>query len=70
MLTDEDKKLWEAYTQTVTPLKKVKTNSRLKDFGKKLIKTFCFKRRDSKVHEETKKIVFKRKDLRPNINSS
>ena len=46
MLTDEDKKLWEAYTQTVTPIKKVKTNSRLKDFGKKLIKTFCFKRRE------------------------
>ena len=46
MLTDEDKKLWEAYTKTVTPLKDVKTNFCLKNFGKKLIKTFCFKRRE------------------------
>ena len=46
MLTDEDKKLWEAYTKMVTPLKDTKTNSRLKNFGKKLIKTFCFKRQE------------------------
>lgn len=39
MLTDEDKVLWEAYTKTVTPLKK---QSRLKSFGQKLMTKFCF----------------------------
>ena len=34
MLTDEDKALWEAYTKTVSPLKK---QSRLKSFGRKLM---------------------------------
>ena len=42
MLTDEDKALWEAYTKTVTPLNNA---SRLKNFGRKLIKTLSFKRK-------------------------
>ena len=46
MLTDEDKALWEAYTKTVTPLKNVKTESRLKTFGRKLVGTFRFRKKE------------------------
>lgn len=46
MLTDEDKVIWDAYTKTVTPLKNVKTTSRLKDLGRCLVGTFHFKRKE------------------------
>ena len=46
MLTDEDKVIWEAYTKTVTPLKDAKTTSRLKDFGRRLVGSFHFKRKE------------------------
>ena len=42
MLTDEDKALWEAYTKTVTPLKK---KSRLKSFGQRIVLKFHLKRK-------------------------
>lgn len=42
MLTQEDKALWDAYTKTVTPLKK---QSRLRSIGQKLMTKFHFNRK-------------------------
>ena len=43
MLTDEDKALWEAYSKTVTPLKR---KSRLKSFSQKLMVKLHFSRKN------------------------
>ena len=43
MLTEEDKALWEAYSKTVTPLKR---KSRLKSFSQKLMVKLHFSRKN------------------------